>query len=67
MKFQQCIFRRIHLILTSPEGLRKILVHRCLNREAYDALIEYENGKAKPAHYLLQIIDYDDLGDQRQE
>jgi len=30
-------------------------------------LIEYENGKAKPAHYLIQIMDFDDRNDQRQE
>ena len=31
------------------------------------ALIEYENEKAKPAHYLFQIVDYDNPYDQRQE
>ena len=33
----------------------------------YIPLIEYENEKAKPAHYLIQIVDYDDLDNQRQE
>jgi len=33
----------------------------------YSTLIEYENGKAKPIHYLIQIVDYDDLYDQRRE
>jgi len=33
----------------------------------YNALIEYENEKAKPANYLIQIVDYDNLNDQRQE
>jgi len=64
-KFQQCIFLRIHLIFTSPEGPTKILVSKCLNLEVYSTLIEYENEKAKPAHYLIQIIDYEDLYDQR--
>jgi len=30
-------------------------------------LIEYENRKVKPAHYLVQIIDYNDPYDQHQE
>jgi len=30
-------------------------------------LIEYENEKIKPAHYLIQIVDFDDPNDQRQE
>ena len=34
--------------------------------EVYSALIEYENEKAKPAQYLVQIIDCDDPNDQRQ-
>jgi len=33
----------------------------------YSALIEYENGKPKPAYYLIQIVDYDDLNDQQWE
>jgi len=62
-KFQQCVFRRIHWILTSPDGPTKVLVRRCLNLELCSTLIEYENEKAKPAHYLIQIIDCDDLND----
>lgn len=61
------MFRRIHWILTSPDGPTKITVQKCLKLEVYSALIEYENGRAKPAHYLIQIIDCDDLNDQRQE
>jgi len=34
--------------------------------EIYSALIKYENWKAKPAHYLVQIFDCDDPNDQRQ-
>jgi len=63
-KFQQCIFQRIHWVFTSPEGPTKIPICRCLNRKVYSALIEYENEKAKPAYYLIQIVDYDDLKDQ---
>jgi len=55
-KFQQCIFRRIHWILTFPNGPTKAAVHRCLTLEVYSALIEYENEKVKPAHYLVQLL-----------
>ena len=61
------MLRRIHWVLISHEGPTKISVNRCLNFEMYSALVEYENEKAKPAHYLIQIIEYDDLDDQRQE
>ena len=60
------MFRRTHWILTSPEGPTKIAVRRCLALEVYRALIEYENEKAKLAHYLVQIVDCDDPIDQRQ-
>jgi len=63
-KFQQCMFKRIHWILTAPDGPTKVAVGRCLNLEVYSALIEYENGKAKPANYLIQIGNYDNLNDQ---
>ena len=64
-KFQQCMFKMIHRVLTSSEGPTKIPVRRCLNLKVYGALIEYENGKTKPSYYLTQIIDYSDLDDQR--
>ena len=59
--------RRIHWILTSLDGPTKVPVHRCLNLEVYSASIEYENEKAKPAHYLIQIVDCNDLNNQRRE
>jgi len=31
------------------------------------ALMKYENEKAKPAHYLVQIVDLDNPKDQQQE
>ena len=34
--------------------------------EVYSVLIEYENEKAKPVHYLVQLVDGDDPSDQRQ-
>jgi len=52
------------LILTSPDGPTKISKHTCLSVEADCVLIEYENEKAKPAHYLIQIVDFDDPNDQ---
>ena len=33
----------------------------------YSALIEYGNGNAKLAHYLIEIVGYDDLNDQQRE
>ena len=57
------MFKRFHWILKSPKGPKKIPVRRYLTLEVYSALIEYENGKVKPAHYLAQIVDYDDPND----
>jgi len=52
-KFQQCMFGRIHWILTSPDGAIKIRNNWCLYVEVCCALIDYENGKVKPTHYLV--------------
>ena len=60
------MFKRIHWILNSLEGPTKILVRKCLTLKVYSTPIEYENEKAKPAHYLVQIIDCDDLNEQQQ-
>ena len=57
------MFKRIYWILTSSKGPTKVPVCRCLTLEVYSALIEYEN---EPAHYLVQIVDCDDLNYQRQ-
>ena len=51
-KFQWCIFRRIHWILTSPDGPRKNPNNRCLYVEVHCALVKHENGKTKPDQYL---------------
>ena len=59
-EFQQCMFRRIHYILTSPNGTTKIPNNRCLYVEIHCALIKYENVEVKLAHCLVQIVDYDD-------
>ena len=66
-KFQQCMFNKIHWVLTSPDGPTKIPYSRPLYLEVHCALIKYENGKVKPAHYLVQIIDYNNPYDQRQD
>ena len=63
-KFQHCMFRRIDWILTSLHGRTKIQYNRCLYVETHCALIEYENRKAKPAHYLVQLLDLNNLRDQ---
>ena len=59
--------RRIRWILISPDGPTKVPVCRCLNLEVYSVLIEYENRKVKPVHYLIQIVDYGDPYYQWQE
>ena len=61
------MFKRIHWILTSPDGPTKILYNESLYVEIYCAVIESENGTTKPVHYLIQLIDVEDLNDQRQE
>jgi len=60
------MLKRFHWILKSPKGPTKISVHRYLTFEVYSVLIEYENRKAKPAHYLVQIIVCHDANDQRE-
>jgi len=60
------MFKRIHCVLISPEGPTKILVHIYLALDVYSALTECENEKAKLAHYLIQIVNCDDVNDQRQ-
>jgi len=61
------MFRTIHWILISPDGLTKIPYNRCLYEEVHCALNEYENGKAKTAHYLVQIVNFYNPNDQRQQ
>jgi len=39
-KFQQCMFKKMHWILTSPDGPTKIPNNRCLYVEVHYALIE---------------------------
>jgi len=64
-RFQQCMFKRIHWIPTSSDGPIKISYNRCLYVKVHYALIEYENVKAKPTHYLVQLVDLDNPRDQQ--
>ena len=41
--------------------------NRNIDVEVHCAVIDYENGKDKPAHYLFRLTDLQDLDDQRQE
>ena len=66
-KFQQCMFKRIHWVLTSPNGPAKFPHNKCLDVEVHCVLIEYENQKAKLVHFLIQLIDLEEPNDQRQE
>ena len=60
------MFKRIHLILTFPKGLTKFPYVKSLYVEVHYAIIEYENGKAKLAHYPVQLVGLDDPNDKRQ-
>jgi len=66
-KFQKCIFKRILQIFTSLDSPTKFPYNRSIDIEVHYAVIEYENEKVKPAHYLIRLIDLEDLDDQRQE
>jgi len=61
------MFRRIHWFLTSPDTPTRISYIRSLYVEVHCAIIEYENEKVKPVHYLVQTVDLDDPNDQRRK
>ena len=61
------MFKRIHQVFISPDSLTKFLYNRSIDVEVHCAVIEYENEKAKPTHYLIRLIDLEDHDDQRQE
>jgi len=50
------MFRMIYWIFTSPDGQIKVPYNRFLYVEVHCALIAYENRKAKPSRYLVQIL-----------
>jgi len=59
------MFKEIYWILTSLDGPTKNTYSKPLYLEVHCALIQYENGRAKLGHYLVQIIDYDNPYDQQ--
>jgi len=67
IKFQKCIFKRIHQVFIFLDSPTKFSYNRSIDVEVHCAVIEYENGKAKPVHYLILLTNLEDLDDQRQE
>jgi len=65
-KFQKYIFKRIHQVFISLYSPTKFSYNKSIDVEVHCAVIEYENGKAKLAHYLIRLTDLEDLDDQRQ-
>jgi len=61
------MFRRIHQVFISLDSPTKFPYNRSIDVKVHCAVIEYENGKANPAHYLIRLTDLEDLDDQRQE
>ena len=58
------MFKKIHLILISPDGPTRAPYNRSLHIKVDCALIEYESAKAKPAHYFIQLINLNDSNEQ---
>ena len=61
------MFKRIHQVLISPDSPTKFPYNQSIDVEVHCPVIEYKNGRAKSAHYLIQLTDLEDLDDQRQE
>ena len=64
-RFQKCMFKRIHQVFISLDSPTKFPYNRSIDVEVHCTVIEYENGKAKPVHYLVRLTDLEDLDDQR--
>ena len=60
------MFKRIHQVFISPNSPIKFPYNRSIDLEVHCAVIECENEKAKPTHYLIRLTDLEDL-DQGQE
>jgi len=56
----------IHQVFISLYSPTKLPYNRSIDVKVHCAVIECENEKVKPAHYLIQLTDLEDL-DQRQE
>jgi len=63
-KFQKCMFKRIHHVFTSLGSPTRAPYNKNLHIDVHSALIEYENRKAKPTHYLVQLTNLEDLNDR---
>ena len=55
------MFKRIHQVFISPDSPTKFPYNRSIDVEVHCAVIEYEKGKVKPAHYLVLLTDLEDL------
>jgi len=58
------VFKRIHQVFISPYCPTKFSYNRGIDVKVHCAVIEYENEKAKPAYYLIQLTDLEDLDDR---
>jgi len=65
--FNSVCSKRIRWIVTSPYGPIKIPCNRSEYVEVHCVIIDYANGKAKPIHYLVQLVDLDNPNYQQQE
>ena len=58
------MFKKIHQVFITPDSPTKFPYNRSIDIKVHCAVIEYENGKAKPAHYIIQLTDFKDDEDQ---
>jgi len=63
IKFQKCVFKRIHQVFISLDSATKFPYNRSIDVEVHCVVIAYENGNAKLAHYLIRLIDLEDHDD----
>jgi len=52
IKFQKCVYKRIHQVFTSPDNPTKFPYNRSIDVEVHCVVIEYESGRVKLTHYL---------------
>jgi len=55
------MFKRIYQVFISLDTPIKSPYNRSIDVEVHCVVIEYENGKAKPAHYLIRLTNLEDL------
>jgi len=61
------MFKRIHQVFISSDSPTKFSNNKSIDVEVHYAVIEYKNGKAKPAYYLIWLTNLEDLDDQWQK